>query len=364
MSDFDKDLDNYSELLEKSAITEIELIEPIQKSEGEFEMKELFDTILALGPEGLKKALPLLSDDQAEMLKEALQEMKKAAEFKHQGDTKELAGQNATTKDGEEVNKEDENADAKKQVKLPEGMAKAAITPEKITDAPQAKTIMGKLDDTILQEELANDDVDEKLVDKKNKDVKPQGDDSVLEGQVIKAEEVEMPKKDFVEEHEKLVEVLKEGKPEEQKKEGEEQAKELKEEIKPESKDIAEKTELKKECNAPAPMKKSIVWTEENILLKACTGGRNYHVSVNDIYDAAIAEMNAPAKELEKSEKFDVNTFIEDKMDKSINEVNRISSIRDHKTDETVKLSKSFADVDMMNALGITEDELKKILGE
>lgn len=379
MADFEKDLDNFAELLENAGKTE-EVIKS-KNIEGDNEMNELFKTILELGPEGLKKAMDELTTEQGELLMEALEEMKKAS-----------------------------------------------IIPEKITDAPQAKPVMGKVDETIIQEDKADDDADEKLVDPKNKKVKHQGDASVQEGEkigdiedgaVIKeveankdqtakipeqmkkakpegVEKIEIPKKDFKDEHDKLIPILEEGKPKEQKKEAKKQKEEVKEELdmakaymkigeeeakakkerkkeeeapkkeepeKSESAEIAAQTDLIKEEPKPE-IKKSVVWDDPQKLLKACTQGRNFHASVNDMYDEALENAKKTPEEIKKSDKYDVNEVIEQKLDKSVDQITRVAGIRDHKNDESVKLVKSFEIKDMTDALGMTEEDVKKILGE
>ena len=88
---------------------------------------------------------------------------------------------------------------------------------------------VAKITDTVLQEDETTDDLDEKLVQDKNKDVNHQGDDSELKGQVIKSEDTyKMPKKEAVKEHERLVEVLESEDKKDDKKEAKAQKKELK----------------------------------------------------------------------------------------------------------------------------------------
>lgn len=110
----------------------------------------LFDTILSLGPEGLKKAYPSLSAEQKEIFEKALSEMKKATH-------------------------------------MPEVTQDAKVLSPVHTPTKNAK---------LKTESLSgSDDEDEKLMADKNKDVKHQGgpDDKPQdwEGQVIKAKEPE-----------------------------------------------------------------------------------------------------------------------------------------------------------------------------
>lgn len=66
MSDINKEIDEMSETMEKSTKDPKDLLK---------------STIIKLGPEGIKKALPTLSDEQRFMLTEVLQDMKKSMEF-------------------------------------------------------------------------------------------------------------------------------------------------------------------------------------------------------------------------------------------------------------------------------------------
>lgn len=124
-----------------------QLAEKMTKSTAEGK-QVLFDTIFNLGPDGLKKALPLLSPEQQEIVKEALEEMNKAA------------------------HKPEPSADG------------AHLTPEK-TQTKQAKMK--------AESNTGSDDQDEKLMEDKNKDIKHQGGPSEKpegwEGQVVKAKE-------------------------------------------------------------------------------------------------------------------------------------------------------------------------------
>lgn len=111
--------------------------------------QRLFDTILTLGPEGLKKAAQNLSPEENTLLKSVLEEMKKAA---------------TTPQKAEEADK---------------------LTPETTkTDAKDMKT----------ESLTGSDNQDEKIMEDKNKDFKHQGGpkDSPLEGQVIKGREAGM----------------------------------------------------------------------------------------------------------------------------------------------------------------------------
>lgn len=107
----------------------------------------LFDTIMNLGPEGLKKALPTLTPEQQELVKQALAEMTKATH-------------------------------------LPEVTQDASVLSPVHTKTKNAK---------LKTESLSgSDNQDEKLMQDKNKDIDHQGDHKVegLESPVIKAKDI------------------------------------------------------------------------------------------------------------------------------------------------------------------------------
>lgn len=134
MNDINKEMEAVAEKIEKSTI--------------DYDQK-LIDTIIQLGPEGLKKAMETLEEKDLIVLKAALTEIKKS-----------------------------------------NLLEKAANTPEKIEDAPTGKKIVTKFEEAKHETEKADDEEDEKLVKEKNKEVKHQGDDSTeIKGQVIKSED-------------------------------------------------------------------------------------------------------------------------------------------------------------------------------
>src|SRR5690606_30918498 len=117
-----------------------------------------------------------------------------------------------------------------------------------------------------------------------------------------------------------------------------------------------------------APVKKSVDWADENSLLKAKTFGRNHHFSVNGYYDDALAKsQEQPKEELKKSvepNQDDLNDLIESGQDASWDEVNCDRIVKGNKEKISGSLSKSFEDNEIAQALGLTEEEAKKILGE
>lgn len=134
-----------------------EIDEMAEKMTKSIDPKEvLFETITNLGPEGLRARLPFLSDDEKFVLKSAIEEM----------------------------------------------TLKKAKSVEFDKEAQGAKHIQGNIMDTVIQEEVGNDDADEKLVKPEAAKHSHQGNSvEGWEGQVIKAEEYPpAPGKDIKEE--------------------------------------------------------------------------------------------------------------------------------------------------------------------
>lgn len=129
-SEIDKEINELSERMAKAA-----------------DLKQtLLDTILNLGPEGLKKAAENLTSDQQELLKACMEDLKKTANMPE------------VTEDSKEIT------------------------------AKRTKTPAAKMKTESLS---GSDDEDEKLMKEKNDEIKHQGGpkDSPLEGQIIKSKE-------------------------------------------------------------------------------------------------------------------------------------------------------------------------------
>lgn len=414
MSKIDNEIDQVAETLEKST-----------KSPQD----QLFDTIRELGPEGIRAKLPTLEKAEKELLVDALEEMKKAVEM-----DKEY----------------------------------------------QAKYVQGKITDTILQEDKADDDQDEKLVMKEAAKQNHQGTPvEGWEGQVIKAKEMSEDREEAAEkimsmeekEHKtkdpkKLVEaekkekkmekgddmdkcgekmMKKQGVPEgvdsekqercvrklkgqpgknpyaicnasmkkgevteevkdallEIKKSVEEQLKEQGIEAKPElvksemkrllqeesqngdapemnektraNKEKAKELELsddnkdaQKEVNdmKQGQMKKAI-WGSDNDLLKANTNGRNFHFSYSDWLEVQEATKDLEVEEVKKSESEEnLNDIIEKSQDASWDQVTCERMLKSNKEKIKGSVFKSFETNEIAEALGLSEEEAKKILGE
>jgi len=129
MSNINEEINEMAENMEKSTTSDKE---------------RLIDTIMELGPEGLKKAIPALSDENKELLKSVIEEMTKA----------------------KSLSMDDEYAPEKTKTKIP---------------------------DIKQESQTGSDDEDEDLVKEKAKEHKHQGDNQPegFEGEVIKAEKLE-----------------------------------------------------------------------------------------------------------------------------------------------------------------------------
>ena len=122
-------------------------------------------------------------------------------------------------------------------------------------------------------------------------------------------------------------------------------------------------------------MKKSMDWNGKN-LFSSTQLGRNHSFSVNGYYDEAIAKSEAEGKDggtagdLKKSDsedaKLDVNDWIEKGMDMSRNDVVMADSLVKSDAERKAgggKFVKSFEENEIAAALGLSEEEAKKILG-
>lgn len=325
----------------------------------------LFDTIRSLGAEGLKAKLPTLEKSERDLVVSALEEMALAKSMK-------------------------------KAVEMDKDYA--------------AKYVQGKITDTKIQEDKADDDQDEKLVKPEAAKMDNQGTPTPgWEGQVIKGDKMdkeevkEIADKEAskeVESHEDKMHAakkkVKSGKTDEMKEGMKEMKKALEEKlgstdaelIKGEMKkllaeesqdgdapEMNEATRAKKE-SVPAiepgldnkkNMTKSTPWTDENALLKANTGGRNHHFSMDEYLDAVLAAAQNPTEEVKKSEgesKEDLNDIIEKGGDRNMKHFETEKLMSDNKKKSNGKIVKSFSDNEIAQALGLSEEEAKKLLGE
>lgn len=210
----------------------------------------LFAIIKSLGAKGLKEKLSNLSDDEKVVLKAALEEM---------------------------------------------SSMKKALDLDK--EAQGAKFVQGKVADTIIQEDKADDDADEKLVKPAAATMNHQGTPTDgWEGQVIKGGATHtMPKKEAIKEHERLVSTLESKSKEDDKKEAKIQRKELKEmkksEVESNLDEIVEKAMDK--CNNEDLVK-------EKLKAKGVDGAK-----VQGALDKFKQKKVAKSEELEKAKKDD-----------------------------------------------------------
>lgn len=115
-------------------------------------------------------------------------------------------------------------------------------------------------------------------------------------------------------------------------------------------------------------VKKSITFEkDENTLLKANTLGRNFHFSMNDHYDQALAKSEETSKgeTLEKSETEEkplgINDLIEKSMDAGYDEVK--TDLLFKSQNKGVNTKASYSDEEMAKSVGMTVEEMNKILG-
>lgn len=330
MSKIDEQIEAMAEKMEKSTTS---------PEEG------LFAVIKSLGKDGLKAKLPTLSEEEKGLLKSALESMnlKKAVSF---------------------------------------------------DDAYAAKMIQGKVTDTIIQEEIASDDADEKLVKPAANKQSHQGTATEgWEGQVIKSLEENLDQviekaMEKCKDDKMVMKKLKEKGMDESKVQGALDKYKAKQEVKkseetPEIEKSGDREAAKekimsmeeKEHGTKDPkklvaaekkehMKKSAVWEDETRLLKANTLGRNFTFNVEQFVNDTIA--NAPEEPIQKSGgPGDLNEIIAKGEDRTWEQV--MGEVR--KTVAVAKqdgqLVKSFDELtDLAESMGISVEEARKILGE
>lgn len=344
----------------KDINAEIENAAEIMQKSTQDPKEALFKAIRELGPEGLRERLPSLTKSEQEILKDALSEMAKAVSM---------------------------------------------------DDQYQAKYVQGNINDTKLQEDKADDDQDEKLVKPEAAKMNHQGTPvEGWEGQVIKAEDMKEEAKEEAADKMMAMEEKEHGTKDPkklvaaEKKEHKEENKEMKKSFKEEmlefypdevskakegfekakafltdkgskdaegnAKKIGElkygKEAFEKAMTPEAPLRKA-VWAPENHLLRAMGNGQNHHFSVNDYYNDIIAKSEQPeeaAEVLAKSDKEDLNDLISKGKDLSWDEVRCDKQLEINKSKVDGKFSKSFQLSEIAEALGLTEEQAKQLLGE
>lgn len=420
------------------------MAEKMEKSSTDPKEK-LFSLIKSLGPAGLKEKLPTLSEEEKVVLKAALEELnlKKGGPGSGQkGHTTPTAptvdsgtGLPMTGRGGPiSMNEGDRKAKklAAKQrrmerMKKSETEAEIDSEIESMSDrelddflykaisfdkeAQAVKFVQGNIKDTIIQEDKADDDADEKLVKPEAAKMNHQGTPTDgWDGQVIKsleesedqldaliekamdkcndekmvAEKLEKKgmnkekvqgaiekykaKKEVKKSEETPSEDLEKGKMKEKEMDKEEakdkiMAMEEKEHGTKDPKKLVE-AEKKEHKEEKKEMKKSISWEDETRLLKANTLGRNFNFNVEQFIEETLK--NAPQETVEKSEdgKEDLNDLIAKGKDKSWDQEADEKKKDEAKKKMNGKMVKSFADAELAEVLGISEEEAKEILGE
>lgn len=273
-------------------------------------------------------------------------------------------------------------------------------------DVYAAKMIQGKVIDTVIQEDIASDDADEKLVKPEANKMNHQGTPTDgWTGQVIKAISEDESQLDLV--IEKAMEKCKddkmvmkklkekgmdEGKVQgaldkyKMKKDGmkksvetEVVAKALPEKSNPEVNQVGDapdleggKTMAKKtaapelEANAKANKKnmtKSVAWEDEQRLLKANTQGRNFHFNVEQFVEQTLA--NEPKEVIAKAQtegKEDLNDLIAKGKDMPWGKIKGDKDKEDAEKKKNGKMVKSFSDEELAEAMGMTVEQMNKIL--
>lgn len=125
--------------------------------------------------------------------------------------------------------------------------------------------------------------------------------------------------------------------------------------------------EAQKKVNDEKQGMKKALWGNENDLLKANTNGRNHHFSMDDYIDQVLAESTKPAEDVKKSNsesKEDLNDIIAKGGDASWDQINCDRLVKANNDKIKGKFVKSFEPNEIAEALGLTEEEAKKILGE
>ena len=387
MSDINKQIEEMAEKMEKSSADPKET---------------LFSLIKSLGPAGLKEKLPTLSDEEKVVLKAALEEMniQKAVSFDKEAQAvKHVQGKFTDTIIQED--KADDDAD-EKLVKPEAAKMDHQGTPTEGWEGQVIKSIEESEDQLDILIEKAMDKCnDSKMVAEKlekkgmNKD-KVQGalekykakkdmkkSEDLEKGKMKEAREdakekiMEMEEKEHgTKDPKKLVQAEKK----EHKEEKKEMKKAVQTEIEPDetkqSGDVAEmnKKPMGKKTSAPdiednakankKNMTKSISWEDETRLLKANTQGRNFNFNVEQFIEETLK--NEPQEQVQKSEdgKEDLNDLIAKGKDKSWDQEMDSKKKEEAKKKMNGKMVKSFADAELAEVLGISEEEAKKILGE
>lgn len=124
--------------------------------------------------------------------------------------------------------------------------------------------------------------------------------------------------------------------------------------------------EAQKKVNDEKQGIKKAIWAGEQDLLKARTNGRNHHFSMEQYIDEVLANASKEGEPIQKSvdKKEDLNDIIEKGGDANWDMVNTDRLLKANGEKVKGKFVKSFEDNEIAQALGLTDEEAKKILGE
>lgn len=403
MSDINKEMDAMADKMEKSADPKAVL-----KS-----------TVIALGAEGLKKAMPDLSDEQKELLNEVLEEIKvekavsmddvydgdrkfithdkmgteledgsddedeklvkpEAKDINHQGDISPEGRDNHIIKSADEIIEdvlkgefgsgmpaEDTMDKAYKACGACEQYDKACKACDDANGMKKSEeSEENKSEETIMKSK-------EELIALKDEIVKSYEDAGLsYNEELIKSE---MKKRLLKEEDQvKMGGQDKGGKKDKADKPSVPEIEVGKDANETADEAVSKVGKMKKSEGEEEPteeIKKSIVYDSPNKRLAACTGGRNHHFSINNYYDEALRKSTAgeEGEDLKKSEgeeekADDLNDIIEKGLDKDSDECKTEELFKSQNKGEYV--AKSFADEDMVEAMNISKEDAEKILGK
>jgi hypothetical protein len=390
-----------------------EMAEKMQKSTTT-PKEQLFDVIKSLGKDGLKAKLATLSDEDKVVLKAAIEEMnlQKAVSFDDVYAAKMIRGKVIDSIIQEDIASDDAD---EKLVKPAANKMNNQGTPTEGWSGQVIKAIEENEDqmDELIEKAMDKCNGDDKMVMNKLKEKgmaegKVQGalDKYKAKKDMKKSEDLEKGKMKTKMEVEKDEEANKKMKKPGMKKPGiemeETEAAEndmsakkkiktadakmekgaaLPEKSNPEVDQVGDapdlqvggKTSAKKtaapdiEDNAKANKKnmtKSVSWSDENALLKANTGGRNFNFNVEQFINETIA--NEPTEPVAKAQapKEDINDLIQKGMDMPWGKIKDGKDKEEAKKKQNGKMVKSFEDDALAEAMGMTVEEMKKILGE
>lgn len=330
----------------------------------------LFNVIKSLGPEGIKAKLAELNDEDKVVLKAALEEMnlQKAVSFDKEADSAKVI-RNPITQTI--IQEEIASDDADEKLMKPEAAAHnhqggpvEGWEGQVIKSVNESDELTEKVVDALLTKGLTAEQVIEKCMKKGMDGKKVQGAVEKFKGKgkdEPKDGKEEMEKASKECEAEAKKEAKKEVKDHEEKmhvkkSEGEEEE--------PKKKDDGNKEAKKEAKKEAAAMKKSLTWEDDNRLFKANTGGRNHSFSMEAFIDANQEEPKTEEVKKSEGQKEDLNDLINKGGDKSWSQLQTEAQHAENASKVNGFMTKSFDDVkDVAALMGISEEEAKKIIG-